>query len=75
MKKILLGVVAIAALASYNIYRSNNETENMSDTMLANVEALAYSIEIGNKTYYCDAPFDVVCSVELGETFKGHKRK
>lgn len=41
MKKILLGVVAIAALASYNIYRSNNETENMSDTMLANVEALA----------------------------------
>lgn len=49
MKKILLGVVAIAALASYNIYRSNNETENMSDTMLANVEALAAG-ENGNYT-------------------------
>lgn len=38
---IILSIVAIAALASYNIYRSNSETENMSDTMLANVQALA----------------------------------
>ena len=42
MKKFILSVVAIAAFASYNVYRSNNnETEGMSDTMLANVEALA----------------------------------
>ena len=42
MKKIFLAAVAIAAFASYNTYRSNNnETEGMSDTMLANVEALA----------------------------------
>ena len=41
MKKIFLAAVAIAAFASYNIYRSNSETENMSETMLANVEALA----------------------------------
>ena len=42
MKKIFLSIVAIAAFASYNTYRSNNnETEGMSDTMLANVEALA----------------------------------
>lgn len=41
MRKILIAV-AIAAFASYNVYRSNNdETEGMSDTMLANVEALA----------------------------------
>lgn len=38
MKKIFLSIVAIAAFASYNTYRSNNnETEGMSDTMLANV--------------------------------------
>ena len=42
MKKFILSVVAVAAFASYNVYRSNNnETEGMSDTMLANVEALA----------------------------------
>ena len=41
MRKIFLAAVAIAALASYNTYRSNSETENMSETMLANVEALA----------------------------------
>lgn len=40
MKKILLAV-AIAAIAGYNVSQSNNETEGMSDTMLANVEALA----------------------------------
>ncbi len=42
MKKLILPVVAIAVFASYNVYRSNsNDTEGMSDTMLANVEALA----------------------------------
>ena len=42
MKKNFLRILAIAAFASYNVYRSNNnETEGMSDTMLANVEALA----------------------------------
>ena len=52
MKKIFLAAVAIAALASYNIYRSNSETENMSETMLANVEALAnLEIGVGNPCY------------------------
>ena len=46
MKKFILSVVAVAAFASYNVYRSNNnETEGMSDTMLANVEALANNYE------------------------------
>ncbi len=40
MKKFLLAI-AIAAIAGYNVSQSNNETEGMSDTMLANVEALA----------------------------------
>lgn len=44
MKKILLAV-AIAAIAGYNVSQSNNETEGMSDTMLANVEALANNYE------------------------------
>ena len=42
-----LAIVAVAIFAGYNVYQSNNETEGMSDTMLANVEALA-GIE-GNK--------------------------
>ena len=44
MKKNLLKVLAVAAfaaIAGYNVSQSNNETEGMSDTMLANVEALA----------------------------------
>ena len=37
-----LAIVAVAIFAGYNVYQSNNnETEGMSDTMLANVEALA----------------------------------
>lgn len=44
MKKNLLAV-AIAAIAGYNVSQSNNETEGMSDTMLANVEALANNYE------------------------------
>ena len=56
MKKIFLAAVAIAAFASYNTYRSNNnETEGMSDTMLANVEALAtpeYSAKVWNRHDY-----------------------
>lgn len=44
MKKFLLAV-AIAAIAGYNVSQSNNETEGMSDTMLANVEALANNYE------------------------------
>ena len=36
-----LAIIAVAIFAGYNVYQSNNETEGMSDTMLANVEALA----------------------------------
>ena len=36
-----LAVVAFAMIAGYNMYQSNSKTEGMSDTMLANVEALA----------------------------------
>ena len=46
-----LAIVAVAIFAGYNVYQSNNETEGMSDTMLANVEALASGESIG--TYDC----------------------
>lgn len=55
MKKILLTAVAVAAFAmfaTYNVCQSNNETEGMSDTMLANVEALAAGEGLGNRTCY-----------------------
>lgn len=47
-----LAIVAVAIFAGYNVYQSNNETEGMSDTMLANVEALAnLEIGVGNPCY------------------------
>ena len=44
MKKYLLKGLAVAALAmiaGYNVYESDSKTEDMSELMLANVEALA----------------------------------
>lgn len=41
MKKLILSVVAVVAIAGYNVSQFKVETEGMSDTMLANVEALA----------------------------------
>ncbi len=74
MKKFILSVVAVAAFASYNVYRSNNnETEGMSDTMLANVEALAYSVEDGDNEYECEAPFNNTCEIVLGVILPGYK--
>ena len=64
MKKLILAAVAIAAIASYNVYRSNSETEGMSATMLANVEALA-NMEAGNGKVYCCGSVDV-CAKILG---------
>ena len=44
-------LLAVIMFAGYNFHLSNNETEGMSDTMLANVEALARE-EWGNGTCY-----------------------
>ena len=49
MKKRIFKVLAVAAftmVAGYNVYQSNNETEGMSELMLANVEAIAYGENI-----------------------------
>ena len=79
MRKILIAV-AIAAFARYNVYRSNNnETEGMSDTMLANVEALAgggerygsgtcYGTGIGGTNQTCYGG-DKICCIGQGNVF------
>lgn len=79
MRKFILAVVAIAALASYNIYQSNNETEGMSDTMLANIEALASGGErYGSGTCYGTGPGgtnqtcyggDKICCIGQGNVY------
>ncbi len=43
----IIAVVAIAAVAGYNVYTSLNNNGNLSDLALANVEALADSNEGG----------------------------
>lgn len=79
MKKLILAAVAIAAFASYNVYRSNSETEGMSDTMLANVEALAgggerygsgtcYGTGIGGTNQTCYGG-DKICCIGQGNVF------
>ena len=47
-----LAIVAVAIFAGYNVSQSNNETEGMSDTMLAKVEALA-GMEGGGTQQQC----------------------
>ena len=61
MKKKLktLLVVAVAAVAGYNVYASHVKSE-YSDVVLANVEALAQS-EIGSNEYICIGTGNVVC--------------
>lgn len=64
MKKILLAV-AIAAIAGYNVSQSNNETEGMSDTMLANVEALANEEWYDGNCFWIDWNFTWCKEYEL----------
>ena len=45
-------VAAFALFAGYNFYQSNVETEETSDMVLANVEALAAGEGLGNRTCY-----------------------
>lgn len=74
MKKFILSVVAVAAFASYNVYRSNNnETEGMSDTMLANVEALAAGENgsISDCEHYCKLKPGYTCIILFGDGIQG----
>lgn len=69
-------VAVVAAVASYNVYQSQN-TNTLSDLALANVDALANGYEIGVsgtnwKTYTVECTitngyhFGISCGIEFG---------
>ena len=61
IKSIMVAVFAI--FAGYNVYQANVKTEELSDIMMANVEALAQNEN--NKNYDCIPPYDkYTCSYE-----------
>lgn len=64
-------VAVIGAFAGYNIYQSQN-TNTLSDLVLANVEALASGEGSGN--YKCVAPFTAMCSMEGSIRVPGYKQ-
>ena len=75
MKKNILKIVfasAFALVASYSVYVSQQKVE-LSDLAMANVEALAYSVEDanGNVMYHCNG--SGTCSYELGTALPGKK--
>jgi hypothetical protein len=70
MKKNLLkglAVVAFAMIAGYNVYQAHSETEDMTELMLANVEALAQTEIIrcvsvtGGTLFYCKKTLLNIC--------------
>lgn len=69
MKKILLSVVAVAAIAVG--YQKYNQSKTMSDLMLANVEALASGEEsccIGSKFQVTSIPGGWHCQNDMGNS-------
>lgn len=46
-------IAAVAIFASYNMYQSNMNSEELSDIVLANVEALAQNEGSETKVYCC----------------------
>ncbi len=75
MKKNILKiafVVAIAIVSGINVFNAQ-KSNVLSDIALANVEALAYYVESGESGYECEAPFNNICSVELGVEFLGYR--
>ena len=75
MMKNIIKVAFVAAIAMvsgitvFNVQKS----EVLSDIALSNVEALAYHVESGDEEYECEAPFNAVCSIELGVELKGYR--
>ena len=73
MKKKVLGViavVAVAAIAGYNVYTSQNDVK-LSDLVLSNVEALANAKEGGNECIGCVYTRLQICRT-LGDRSEEH---
>ncbi|WP_278700661.1 NVEALA domain-containing protein [Phocaeicola sartorii] len=73
-KKILKAtiVASFALIAGMNVYNAQ-KSDVMSGLALANVEALAYYVERGGSDYECEAPYNSICSTELGTTLYGYR--
>lgn len=71
MKKVILSVVAIAAIAVG--YQKYNQSQSMSDLMLANVEALANG-ESGGGVECEEDPGDQ-CKLSTGDILHGWDEK
>lgn len=75
MKKKILGVIAIvavAAVAGYNVYTSQSSNVKLSDLALSNIEALANSGEGSQSdcdTYCMPSPFDTCIIRYTNNTF------
>lgn len=65
IKSTMIAVVAI--FAGYNVYQSNVNTIEMSDIMLANVEALAQNE--GSDNWYCVGEFFTCLLDEQGRIY------
>ena len=58
-----MGIVAVAIFMGYNVYLAQAETNEMSDIILENIEALSQGEN--NKNYDCLPPYDkYTCSYE-----------
>ena len=65
-------MTAVALVSGINVFNVQ-KSEPLSEIALANVEALAYYVESGESGYECEAPFNNICSVELGVEFLGYR--
>ena len=59
-------IAAVAIFAGYNVYQANVKTEELSDIMMANVEALAQN-ESGSKDYPDRYPLTMKCGVMIDD--------
>lgn len=74
MKKFMLKailVVALAAVAGYGVYTSQRSQTELSDTALANVEALAEYESLGDCEYYCQSDYRYTCYIIWGSGIDG----
>jgi len=74
MKKTIIGGIAVMAIAIAVTLSVNFNTENndLSNTLLANVEALAaYKISGDGYKGNCGEPWTNICVKDLGQEFPG----
>lgn len=71
MKKLSIALICTAMSTVAYFYSQPHKSEQVSDIVLANIEALASGEESGN--YKCDPPYTIKCSQEGGYRLPGYK--